>query len=202
MSDYITLFEIPIYSMDERTYRTKWEAKIVKEYGDSYANIRDGKSRFGEYGRSITERYRKQMGWKYRQIVAYIVVCFYEYRSEITISTHGEFYTKEREGAKQRRTSFKYDRTILPHIQITPCHTYDRFNISFNVEAMWYKSNDEIKEKIKSYVSDNIEIYVKNQLYADTALFDATIECIDILKLIELRKKQKQEETQHEQTKV
>jgi len=161
----IVLFEIPIYSMTEEVFRKKWEQKIMQ-----YLPQRDATD-FKKINGFIHELYRKKMLWQYNQIVGYITVNASK-NNDITFSIY-----RPPLGRKIR-----YDSPNKYLMEDWMC-------LGYHFYAEDYSDEDLIAE-IKSWVSDMINEYAKKPLYADTSLFDATIDCINIKKLIEIRKSQ------------
>ena len=154
----IVLFEIPIYSMGEGVFLSKWNQKIQR------LNPRDEES----YN-TLRSFYRKQMLWHYNQIVGYITVDVCNY--DITFNVYKPIDKK-----------IRYDSPKKPYMENLLCGG-THFRIDKHDNAM-------LASEIKSWVSYLLKEYVKKPLYADTSLFDACIDCIDIIKLIELRKYQ------------
>ena len=181
MLNSITLFEIPIYSMSEQDFDNKWKRKFHNELIE--AGVEE------KYSELMQWRLQRQPQWKYSQIVAWIVVYYRKHPSEITIETHGELFHRngKREG---KRVGFAFNRSKLPHIHVIH-HNCNKFNVSLDKNnCFFYRTNREIRKKIKSYVNYEISTYAQKPLFADTVLFDRTIDYIDILKVIENHLKQ------------
>ena len=157
------LFEIPIYSMTEQKFLEKWEQKLKV-----FLPPREDSS-FDEINNLMRQHYRKDMLWQYNQIIGYITVNIH--RDDIIFRVY-----------RPLNQRIRYDNTkkrIMENWMCLGTHFYAKNH-----------SGEQLIAEIKSWVSHMVEEYAKKPLYADTALFDATIDCIDIEKLIKLRKVQ------------
>jgi len=167
--------------MTEEVYIERWKRSIKTEWKE-YIDNKDMND--DEINAFVDERFhdrqrRGKINWEYSQIIAWIVVYYRKECSEITIETHGEIFRRG------RRKPFSYKRTSLPHIPVIH-HNCNKFNISLDKNnTFFYKTNKVIRTKIKSRIRDGIAVCAKKPLYANTALFDSTIDYIDILGVIE-----------------
>jgi hypothetical protein len=185
MLNSITLFEIPIYSTSEEKFHKKWDNHINNTCRRFNIDPFNHENKEIVYmNRNI---YRQQIVWKYRQIVAWIVVDVVG--NAIGFSVYGELFYKKHGESEYKRKGFRYDRKNIANMPILVDH-----QPHFPYKLLTTLSNDELRENIKLHVKEKIDFYAKKPLYADTSLFDATIDSIDVLKLIEIRKKQLMEE--------
>lgn len=168
----IVLFEIPVYSMTEQAFHDKWKRRLDKAAERQLdSSAIDDRTRYSK---------QKQMTWLYNQIVGYITVNVTE--SIIFCNAYmrtNDSYTKE-------KRSLRFDSGRKPYMEDLVCSGF--------VIMLDEYQGEELKRKIKMYVEELISVYVEKQEYVDTSLFDATIDCVDIMKLIEMRKRQSAEE--------
>lgn len=176
MDEYIVIFEIPIYSMPKKEFNEKWIRRIQKEYSNGLLQFYENRPPMITIDGHVPFKYHnyRKTCWKYSQVIGYIVVCFNG--NEICAEALGEFY------ANDKRKAFKYNRSSLPYIRVTH-NTYTRFNISFDKKNMFFRTNDELIEKVKSCVMEEAA-RIKKPLFVDTEVFDRTIDYIDLFGLL------------------
>ena len=181
--DKIVLFEIPIYSMDEESYKKKWDKKIAKEANENFQISSNRSYEDCVLGLLNNLGYRKKIySWKYNQIIGYITVNIVG-NSKISFDVY----------KPDNRKQFCYTVPMRDWI----CNQLATGN-HFLIDER--KSNHELITEIKEWVSAMIEIHVvsaelrvkKDRLYADTSLFEATIDSVDIFKLIKVRRLQRE----------
>ena len=183
-----TLFEIPIYLTTEEEFHKQWTKKICNDAvklsrGDSCLDLLKSYAHSVAVGR---RGHRKEMIWKFNQIVGYLVVCLadaenkYLGYSDIVIKL---YYQLDNQKIPQLKTNIRFDHKML-YIEETFCKG---FNISI------YKTESELKEAMKEYVNSMVSDFVKPPRYVDTHMFEDTLACIDLGKYMNIRRKNESE---------
>lgn len=164
----IILFEIPVYSMTEQAFLDKWKRKHDRAAARQPDSAPVDKDKL--YAR------QKQMVWQYNQIVGYVTVRVWE--DEISCNV----YMRTRSEFVQEERNPHYDSGRKAYME-------DLRRLGFAFEIGDYQG-EELKSEIKAQVEAIIREHVKKPQYADTELFEATLDAVDIMKLIETRKQQ------------
>ena len=167
--DDITLFEIPIYSMDEPTYRSKW-ADTIEKWKNDFMNASPYNTQKLADESYLTQQYKQKMySWKYNQIIGYITVNVWRGGKDISFNVFKPF----------GRKYYRHDAVLQDWKKdgmLSGMH--------FRIDA--YKDRD-LTGVIKEWVSCLANEYAKGRLYVDTSLFEAQIYSIDLMHLIKVR---------------
>lgn len=154
-----TIFEIPIYSMTEKSFNSKWE-KIKQE---EYNYVSKGKELNPEYKRILDEHNFPMCVWKYNQIIGYIVISIQN--KDIVFDIY--CCTEKRYMAKSKSKKFIKNWYINGmHFLSTPL------------------SEKEIKEKILEYLKIIENEELNSKFYIDYSTFNNIFSYINITKLI------------------
>jgi len=153
--------------MPERAFKSKWEKRIAE------LGLEGNVSNNEAVMQMLHSALHKQMLWRYNQIIGFI-----------SVGVRGDdivFDLFKPAGKRVRFDSSK--KPYMENLMLNGTH----FKIGEN-------DNAALTLEIESWVTFIIEEHIKRPAYADTELFYATLDCIDIRRLIEARRAENREE--------
>lgn len=155
-----TLFEIPVYAMNEKEFDKRWGKKKSKMYEEL---VKHGH----------TEECAKEMiyslcfpnsVWKYNQVIGFINISIS--RTDVWFDIY--LSLDKRFCAVSKKKHFVQD----IHANGTHFYTSD-------------KSNDDIKQTIRTWLKMIEKDYLRNSFYVDYSSYNAIINYIDIKQMME-----------------
>ena len=172
--------KLGLCTRDRDSYLRAWEQKIDKTYGKNEEKALP----------EIHRYFYKHKLWEYNQIVGYIVVSVEPNDFQNSIKLH-IFLDKPKYNASKKvatPSNTRFNRSAFPAIECREVMSEFEF-------VFCYHTENQLKREIKDWVERAIKKYVYGSLYVERALFDATIECTNVKKLIKLRRQQYKSKT-------
>ena len=158
----VTLFEIPIYSMEEKEFNRRWD-KEIKKY--IYTN---------EQYNQIRNTFFPKNLWKYNQIIGYIVINLVKYDYGIDINFEWYKIDKKLYRFNSNEKNFVQNESLIGY--------------QFFVDES--DSNNEIKNEIIELLDDLIKDECLKKRYVDLSVFEIQLKYMNIKKIIsDLKKK-------------
>lgn len=153
------LFEIPVYSMTQESFDSKFEKLIERQRGKYYED---------EETRTLYRDFVFPMGvWRFNQIIGYIQI----------VATKSNFKFLLWQGSKKR---YSIDAKSKPMICLM-----DQCYVSY----LSGESNEEFRHLLSERISRCYESFLYRQRYIDTTAFDNLVPYIDFSRIIEDAKK-------------
>ena len=157
----VTLFEIPIYSMEEKEFNRRWD-KEIKKY--IYTN---------EQYNQIRNTFFPKNLWKYNQIIGYIVINLVKYDYGIDINF--EWYQSDKK-------LYRFNSNEKNFVQNESLIGYQFFVDESD-------SNNEIKNEIREWLNDLLKDECLKKRYVDLSVFEIQLKYMNIKKIISDLKK-------------
>ena len=152
----VTLFEIPIYSMEEKEFNRRWD-KEIKKY--IYTN---------EQYNQIRNTFFPKNLWKYNQIIGYIVINLVKYDYGIDINF--EWYQSDKK-------LYRFNSNEKNFVQNESLNGYHFFVDESD-------SNNEIKNEIREWLNDLLKDECLKKRYVDLSVFEIQLKYMNIKEFI------------------
>lgn len=154
----IKLFEIPIYSMNEKEYK-----KRCYKYIDDHAD-KTQPDNYESFYNYLENFYYKKRPWKYNQVVGYVVISF----------KNNSIWFDEYCSLDKRIRAISDKKHIIQNMMLNGHHFYLKAEMT----------NKDIKNEILKWIKSIEKNIISKPLYLDKELFLLQLKFIDIKKML------------------
>lgn len=152
------LFEIPVYSMSERAFNSRWEKKIIN-YASSFGNDLNA-----ETVKRMKDHVYPRNVWKYNNIIGYIVVSI----------AKRDVYVDLYKTLDKRFYATRNAKHYIQNMNLSGTHFYATD-----------KNDKELHLEIRELVNSIEKHNIKKSMFVDYTAFDNIFDSVNIRKIME-----------------